>query len=168
MLLQALEYLLIAVVSVVLLYIMAQAFRRRYRLRQADEDGVHESVREDADPVYDLARLLFNLLPDRLRRVRSHRTYRLPEDEPGVVDVFRIYFGMLTLAEERGHPGLRPRRPPSIRRLSRASFPGRRSRTATAAFNRACYGHLPASPDEIAEMRSALDRVRSARREPAS
>ena len=167
-LLQALEYLLIAVVSVVLLYIMAQAFRRRYRLRQADAGGVHESVREDADPVYDLARLLFNLLPDRLRRARSHRTYRLPEDEPGVVDVFRIYFGMLTLAEERGHPRPAAETPAEYQATLEGIFPREAVRRATAAFNRACYGHLPASPDEIAEMRSALDRVRAARREPAS
>jgi hypothetical protein len=162
MLLQALEYLVIAIVAIALLYIMARAFRRRYRLRRTDAGGVHESVREDADPAYDLARLLFNLLPSRLRRVTDRRTYRLPDDESGVVDVFRIYFGMLTLAEERGHPRPAAETPAEYQRTLEGIFPGDLVRRVTAAFNRACYGHRAASPNDIAEMRTALDRLQSA------
>jgi hypothetical protein len=161
MLLQALEYLVIAIVAIALLYVMARAFRRRYRLRRTDAGGVHESVREDADPAYDLAQLLFNLLPSRLRRVSSRRTYKLPDDETGVVDVFRIYFGMLTLAEERGCPRPAAETPAEYQRTLEGVFPGDLVRKATAAFNRACYGHRSASPDDIAEMRSALDQLRS-------
>ena len=164
MLLQALEYLVIAIVAIALLYIMARAFRRRYRLRQTDAGGVHESVKEDADPAYDLARLLFNLLPSRLRRVSTRRQYRLPDDESGVVDVFRIYFGMLTLAEERGHPRPAAETPAEYQRTLESIFPGELVRRATAAFNRACYGHRPTSPDDIDEMRTALDQLQSASR----
>jgi hypothetical protein len=160
-LLQALEYLVIAIVAVALLYVMSRAFRRRYRQRRTDAGGVHESVKEDADPLHDLAQLLFNLLPSRLRRASTRRTYTLPDDEPGVVDVFRIYFGMLTLAEESGHPRPAAETPAEYQQTLEGIFPGDLVRRATVAFNRACYGHRPASPDDIAEMRATLDRLQS-------
>ena len=161
MLVQAFEYLAIAIVVIALLYVLARAFRRRYRLSQNDAAGVHESVREDVDPAYDLARLLLNLFPSGLRRAASHRTYRLPDDESGIVDVFRIYFGMLTLAEERGHPRSPAETPAEYQRTLEDIFPNGLVQRATRAFNHACYGHRSASPEDIAEMRSTLDQFRS-------
>lgn len=161
MLVQALEYLAIAIVVIILLYVLARAFRRRYRLSQNDAAGVHESVREDADPAYDLARLLLNLLPSGVGRAGSHRKYRLPDDESGIVDVFRIYFGMLTLAEERGHHRSAAETPAEYQRTLEDIFPNELVQRATRAFNRACYGHRSSSPEDIAEMRSTLDQLRS-------
>ena len=71
---------------------------------------------------------------------------------------------MLTLAEERGHPRPAAETPAEYQRTLESIFPGELVRRATAAFNRACYGHRPTSPDDIDEMRTALDQLQSASR----
>ena len=120
---------------------------------------MRESLSEDTDPANDLARLLFNLLPDRFRRKRIGYRLRLPDDDSGIVDVFRIYFGMLMLAEDRGRPRPRSQTPIEYQSSLEGMFPRNLVRNVTAAFNRACYGHQPATRAEIAEMRGALERV---------
>ena len=105
----------------------------------------------------DLARLLFGLLPDRFRRRRSDRRLRLPDDEQNIVDVFRIYFGMLNIAESRGQPRLEFQTPGEYRAALRRVLPDRLVDMATAAFDRACYGRLPSTTEEIVEMRRMLE-----------
>ena len=95
---------ILAVIVLVALYLLAMAFRRRRRWRRVAEAGLRESVIGEADLAYDLTRLLYNMLPRRLKSVRRRRRFNLPEEDPGVVDVFRIYFAMLVMAEEKGLP----------------------------------------------------------------
>ena len=157
--LQVIEFTLVALVVLVVLYVLARAFRRKRRWRWIDQEGMRESVSENVDPAYDMARLLLGLLPDRFRKKSAERRLRLPDDDSGIVEVFRVYFGMLTLAEDRG----RPRRPNQTPTEYQASiervFPRNMVQMATAAFNRACYGRQPATPAELSEMRGALERA---------
>ncbi len=155
----------IAVTFVVaaLLVLLARAFRRRVRWLRVDEDGDRETLDEDFDAAEDFARLLFGLLPSRFRRRRRDARLRLPDDEPGIVDVFRIYFGMLRIAESRGAPRPRDRTPSEYRATLSGVFPERLANMATAAFNRACYGRRAASAEEISEMRQALERAERGR-----
>ena len=157
-LLEVLLWIFIASLVIGLLWFLAMAFRRRTRWRRVEQDGDRESL-EDVDVAVDLARLLFGLLPDRFRRRREDRRLRLPEDEASIVDVFRIYFGMLRVAESKGASRQAVQTPDEYQLTLANFFPERLVRMATAAFNRACYGRLPTSPESIAEMRAELERA---------
>ena len=158
---EVLVWVLVAILIVFVLYILARAFRGRMAAREEQETGTRESLDEDANPAFDLANLLFNLIPDRFRRAKLRRSFRLPDGEPGIVDAFRVYFGMLTLAEERGFPRPQAETPQEYQRTLEQVFPRDLVRTATAAFTRACYGHHPASPEQIQEMRTSLEQLAS-------
>ena len=150
---------ILAVIVLAALYLLAMAFRRRRRWRRVAAEGLRESVRGEADLAYDLTQLLYNMLPRRLKSVRRRRRFNLPEEDPGVVDVFRIYFAMLVMAEEKGYPRPRTATPVEYQRTLETILPARLVRMATAAFVRACYGHHPAPPEQIEEMRVSLEQL---------
>ncbi len=157
--LQILAGVVIALVVAGILVIIARAFRRNLRWRRVDEEGERESLYGEFDPTMDLARLLFGLLPERFRRRRVDTNLRLPDDEQNIVDVFRIYFGMLTFAESRGEHRRHSDTPSEHRtRLGRV-LPERLVEMATAAFNRACYGRRAATREQIDEMQQLLEQA---------
>ena len=147
----------LVLVGVVILAILARAFRRRIRWRRVDQEGERETISEDVDPALDIARLLMGLIPDRLRRRKAERGLRLPDDERGIVEVFRLYFGMLNAAAAKGLPRPQNETPDEYRETLAKAFPGGLVRAATAAFNRACYGREPTSDERIAEMRREME-----------
>lgn len=148
----------LGVIAIVLLAFLARAFRRRIRWRRVDQEGERETVSEDVDPALDIARLLMGLVPDRLRRRKAGRGLRLPDDERGVVEVFRLYFGMLNAAAAKGLPRAENETPTEYQATLARAFPLSLVRAATAAFNRACYGREPTSAERIAEMRREMER----------
>ena len=161
LLLQVGQWTLVAIIVIVALLILARAYKRKQRDKEIDDESTRESVMGEADVTYDLAKLLYKFVPSRLTRKRSRRAYRLPDDERSIVDVFRIYFGLLTLAEKKGQ-----RRPPQATPLEYRStleelFPRDLVRESTSAFVRACYGHHPVSRELLEEMRSSLEREAS-------
>ena len=155
--LQILAGVVIALVVAGILLVLARAFRRNVRWRRVDEEGERESLYEDFDPTMDLARLLWGLLPERFRRRRVDTNLRLPDDEQNIVDVFRIYFGMLTVAESRGEHRLESDTPSEHRTKLGRVFPERLAEMATSAFNRACYGRRAATQEQIDEMQQLLE-----------
>ena len=155
--LQILGAVAIAIVVSVLLFILARAFRRRLRWRRIDEEGDRESLTDGFDPLVDMARLLFDLLPERFRRRRVDSKLRLPDDEPGIVDVFRIYFGMLEIGESRGEPRKNVQTPVEYQSTLARLLPERLVEMATAAFNRACYGRQASTAQEIDDMQQLLE-----------
>ena len=155
--LQVLEWTLISVVVLVVMLVLARAFRRRMRWRRVDLEGERESFIDQVDPAMDMARLLYSLLPERFRRRKVDTRLRLPVDEADIVDVFRVYFGMLNAAESHGLPRRDEQTPTEYQSTLEAVFPQRLVRMATAAFNRACYGRRPSSREEVAEMREMLE-----------
>ena len=157
------EWTVIVIIAMIALALLAWGFRRIVRWRRIDDDGEREPIAEDVDAGLDMARLLFNLLPERFRRRRRMAGLRLPDDEQNIVDVFRIYFGMLTVAEERGFRRGSNQTPNEHRSALARVFPSRIARMATEAFNRACYGRRPASRGQIEEMREVLERVASSK-----
>ena len=159
LLLQILQWSVVTAIIVGTLLLMALAFRRRVRRRNEEVDGMRESLIEDADLTYDFASLLFNMLPSRFRRRRAPPGLRLPSDDPNITDVFRVYFGLLTLAEQRGHPRHSSETPSEFQRTLENLFPPSLVRAATTAFTRACYGHHPATREQIEEMRIELEEV---------
>lgn len=159
--LQYVEWTLVAVLILVVLFLLARTFRRRVRWRRTGKDGVRESVAEGADAATDLRRLLLDLLPDRFRRKDAAEGLQLPDDDPAIVDVFRVYFGMLVMAEERGRPRPDNQTPHEYRPTLERILPQRLVRMATDAFVRACYGRRAADPEQIDEMRRELERASS-------
>ncbi len=154
--LQTLEMTLVAILILAVLYLMAKSFRRRVRWRLVQVEGMRESVKEDSDAALDLGRLLLNLLPKRFRSKEKSPALMLPDDDPGVVEVFRVYFGLLTLAEGRGFPKGPAETPREYQHTLEQLFPRNLARAATSAFIRACYGHHPASREQIEEMKASL------------
>ncbi len=157
--LQVLAGIVVALVVVGILLILARAFRRNVRWRRVDEEGERESLYGDFDPTMDLARLLFGLLPQRFRRRRTDASLRLPDDEQSIVDVFRIYFGMLTVAESRGEHRRVSDTTGEHRSALVRVFPERLVDMATSAFNRACYGRQAATREQIDEMQQLLEQA---------
>jgi hypothetical protein len=152
-------WLILALIVAGALLLLARAFRRRRRCRLVESTIERESIRDDADIGRDLAQLLFNLLPDRFKRRREIAHFKLPEGEPDIVDVFRIYFGLLMLAEERGIPRPAAETPTEYQRTLEEVFPKTLVRSVTKAFMNACYGHHGAPRHEIEEMRLSLDHM---------
>ena len=131
------------------------AIARGKRKPQVEPDGERDSIRAEADPLYDVARLLFNLLPERWRRGKGD-ALSLPEGEPLVVEALRIYYQLLTLAEAKGIARPPWETPVEFQAKLEAIFPHRLVRMATAAFNRACYGYHPSSAEHLSEIRLHL------------
>ena len=159
LLLQILQWSIVATIIIGVLVLMALAYRRRMRHRREVADGERESLIEGADVTYDFANLLFNMLPSRFRRRQVSDALRVPSDDPNITDVFRIYFGMLVLAEQRGNPRHSSETPLEFQQTLERILPQRLVRAATGAFVRACYGHHPATREEIDEMRTTLEQA---------
>ena len=156
--LQIVQWSIVAAIIVAVLLVLAKAFRRRFDSGGRADDGTRDSVKEQADPAYDLAKLLIGLLPKRLRKsTEKAARFRVPGGDPNVVDVFRIYFGLLVKAEELGVSRPPSATPNEYSEKLESVLPQNLVRRATAAFVRACYGHHPASPEDINEMRAELE-----------
>ena len=152
---QIVEWVFIAIVLLVLLYILIRLLLRYARLKPASTAGLRESVLEDADVMSDSARLLLKLIPDRLLRAKP-RAFQPPEGPPGIVEVFRIYYRLLKIAADKGLRREPHQSATEFQSTLEQLLPRDLVRTVTHAFNRACYGHHPATPEQIGMMRSAL------------
>ena len=155
--LQVIEWMILALLVLSALYILARAYRRRARSRLATAPGVRESIRESADATYDMANLLFNMLPARLRRRRYGRKLTPPNGAPGVVDAIRIYYRLLTLARRRGFDRQPSQTAAEYQQTLAQLFPKDLVRMATEAFDRACYGDEPASAERLVAMRGLME-----------
>ena len=159
--LQVLEIVLIIALSLLALYILLNVLRKILQGRGLHSGGERESVGQEASVFSDIGRLLYRLVPDALKQTRKARAYMVPEGPAGIVEVFRIYYRLLSLAERRGIKRQAHETVTEFEDTLARSFPRDVVRSVTAAFNRACYGHHPASEEQIAEMRSGLSRIPS-------
>ncbi len=150
----------VAIIILAILYFLVMSLRRIRRRDQQTPDSERESIRGDANARKDLANLLARLLPDFLRR-RSAEEYvlRYPPDEPGITEIFRLYYRCLTLALERGAE-IDPHLTPSELRVRlEESLPRAPVGLLTERFNAACYGHEPSRPDVIRGIEAGLSAV---------
>ena len=153
-------WVLVALLILAVIYLLARAFRQRMGGGGGGMEGMRESLWGEAVPGEDLGALLVSLLPESLRRIRRGRRLRVPEgEEKGIVEAFRIYFRLLSMADAKGSSKPSWQTPAEYRENLELLFPDAPVQMATAAFDRACYGHMPATEQDIAFMTSALDRV---------
>ncbi len=158
---QIIEWVLLAIVVLCFLLLLTKAFRSLLKGRPEATVGHRESVKEDAKPASDIARLLLNLIPDTLRR-GGRKRFKLPDGPPGVVNVLRLYYEILNLAEEKGFRRRPQQTANEFQPTLEGVFPRNLARAATEAFNRACYGDHPTAEGEIAQMRSSVDAIKTA------
>ena len=151
------EWTVVVLIVLVVLFFVGRAFTRRMVREEEDEEDLRESVTEDADLANDISRLLYRLLPDRFKRPTPRPGPRIPDGDPDVADVFRIYFGMLSLAEDSGYPRPPAETPKEYQSTLERVFPLELVRRVTAAFNRACYGHRAPPREQIDDMRLSLE-----------
>ena len=155
-LLEIIEWAVLGLLAVVLLYLLARAYRRWSPVRSKREEGVQrESVALGADLSADIVKLLEKLRPGWLK-MGGRSKFSLPDGPPEVIDVLRIYYELLDKAERRGVSRPSNETTTEFQKTLEALFPGGLVRMATEAFNRACYGHYPAHQTLINQMRSDL------------
>ena len=158
-LVQVSQWALVALIAAAALFVIAAAFRRRLAWRLVQAEGERESVREGADAGGDLKRLLLNLVPARFRRRRDGESLHLPDDEADIVEVFRVYFGLLHLAERQGFPKPEHATPFEYQSTLEQLFPRRLARAATSAFVRACYGHRAPPRADVDALKAQMEDV---------
>ena len=151
------QWTLVALLIAGALFVIAAAFRRRLSWRLVQSERTRESVREGADAGDDLKRLLLNLVPRRFRRTREAAGPRLPDDEEEIVDVFRVYFGLLEQARAQGFPRPEHSTPLEYQHTLEQVLPRRLVRTATEAFTYACYGHHAPPRAVLDELKAQME-----------
>ncbi len=153
--LDALQWPLTFLLLFIVLIVVALAYRRIIR-RLSREDGVErETIRDEVEEVsyWDL---LKGLLPDWMtRRGTPRHLWRYPED-PGIKEVFLLYFDTLEMALERGWE-FNSRLTPSERQIDlEVVLEGAPISDITSRFNAACYGNVPTEVSQVDSLRSGL------------
>jgi len=157
-----LRFPLIALFLYLLIRFLMSAHRKwNTTARHLPIDVEHERVEHQGDTLSDLAKVLENLTPDWLRRRRKH-SWIIPEDRPGITEIFRLYFNIVDIARARGYEW-NAGRTPSERVVELESIlPGFPVRELTACFNAACFGNIPADRETIAKLEDAAAALRDA------
>ena len=161
--LQILEGVLITTIVVVVLVLLALALRRLVRrsLRSRSPEPEREAATEDTNALADMVSLLSRLIPNLRNRGRQRSRFNLPDGPPGVVEVLRIYYSLLNMAERVGFSRGSHETSGEFQHTLEEIFPSDLVRTATLAFDRALYGHHSTPEEEIAEMRESLRLARA-------
>ena len=152
-------WVVVAILLTIALVVVMIAYQKRSGRRRPATAGTRESVRSQADPLYDVAKLLFNLLPERFRKRGQMRPYTLPQGDPGVVDALRMYYRLLTIGEKKGVARSPSETPTEFQGKLEKIFPPDLVSMVTAAFDRACYGYHPSSEEHLGQMRALFEQL---------
>ena len=153
--LQIIEWALVAVIVAIVLLLLGKAFRRVLRGRDRQTEGQRDSVAQDANPVGDVAKLALRLVPDVLKRPQR-KGYRVPDGPPGIVEAFRLYYDMLDTAEEHGITRRKYDTPTEFQGRLEEMFPADVVRPPTESFNLAIYADVPSDRSMIQRLRQGL------------
>ena len=157
MVLQVIEWVLIALFVLFVLYLLYLFFRQLLARGPKDTVGRREFLREEANLASDATRLLLRLMPNWATGRGDQKGFRIPDGQPGVVNALRLYYALLTAAEDRGYSRHHHQTPSEFQPILEGIFPQRLVGMATGAFIRACYGNYPASDEQIAEIQSSVN-----------
>ncbi|HIF13725.1 MAG TPA: DUF4129 domain-containing protein [Dehalococcoidia bacterium] len=145
------------IIVLAILFVLYITFRRYMAKRRIRPGNDRESVRGDADAGKDLVGLLGKLLPEWMRRHGgSEVERRYPADEPGISEVFQLYFRYLKAATRRGMSPGSGHTPNELRGAMSRALPGMPVDLMTDRFNAACYGHEPSSSEIVGRLRAGL------------
>ena len=147
--------IIILLAILLVLYITFRRYMGKRRKRFGDD---RESVRGDADAGKDMVGLLGRLLPDWMRRGHeAEAERRYPANDPGISEVFQLYFRYLRAATRRGMTLESGHTPNEIRGAMSRALPGMPVDLMTERFNAACYGHEPSSPEIVGRLGAGLE-----------
>ena len=153
--LEALQWPLTFLLLFVLLIVAALAYRRIVRRLTRDDGIERETIKDEVEEVtyWDL---LKGLLPDWMTRRGTPRHMWKYPDEPGIREVFILYFETLEMALERGME-FNSRETPSERQLVMSGvLDGAPIGDITSRFNAACYGNVPMEVSQVEGLKSRL------------
>ena len=143
----------VVVISIFLYVLMRKLGRKLKRDDEPDREAL-----EDMNFASDIGDLFSDLLSNvrDLFKGAGRKVFRLPAGPPGVVEALRLYYQMLTTAEQNEVSRPDHYTPNEFRGNLRSVFPNELVEPATDAFNRAHYGDIPATNEEITQMRAAF------------
>ena len=155
--LEILQWPLTFLLLFVVLVVVALAYRRIIRRLNRDDGIERETIRDEVEEVTYLD-LLKGLLPDWMtRRGTPQHLWKYPDD-PGIKEVFILYFETLEMALERGWE-FNSRLTPTERQPDLAIIlDGAPIQDITSRFNAACYGNVPTEASLVEALRSRLTR----------
>ena len=155
------EWVLLGCLLALLAIFLFRVFKKRFGAQNKKTYEFRQSLSGQRLPLSDMFTLLKGLLPERLKNRDTKLTYAIPDGDPLLTEIFRIYYRFLSMAEEKGF-GRRLWETPNEYKLKLGRiFPRDISAKATKAFNKACYGNRPSSREVIQDMESFLSNVSS-------
>lgn len=156
--LDALQWPLTILIPILVLLLLALAYRRVTRNRGRDDAWERESIRDEVEEVsyWDL---LKGLLPAWLTRRGAGRYLWKYPDTPGIAGVFMLYFETLQHAMDRGLEFDARQTPNERAPHLESALPNAPVSAITARFNAACYGDVPTSDERVTELREQLVRA---------
>ncbi len=153
--LEALQWPLTFLLLFVVLMVAALAYRRIVRRLTRDDGVERETIKDEVEEVTYLD-LLKGLLPDWMTRRGTPRHLWKYPDEPGIKEVFMLYFETIEMALERGME-FNSRDTPSERQpMMSGVLDGAPIGDITSRFNAACYGNVPTEASQVESLRSRL------------
>ena len=156
--LEILQWPLTFLLLFVVLIVVALAYRRIIRRLNRDDGIERETIRDEVEEVTYLD-LLKGLLPDWMTRRGTPRHLWNYPDEPGIKEVFILYFETLEMALERGWE-FNSRLTPTERQPELATvLDGAPINDITSRFNAACYGNVPTEVSRVEDLRTRLTRA---------
>ncbi len=157
--LQLAEWVLIIAVSLFLVYAIYRLLRHVLSRDPKSTIGIRESLKAEANFASDLGRLLSNLVPGRGKGRKPKQGFTLPDAQSGIVDVLRVYYRMLSAAEDLGYRRRRHQTPAEFQPVLESLFPSQLVQSATTAFVYACYGDHPATDAQVMELTNSIKRL---------
>ena len=156
--LDALQWPLTFLLLFVVLIVVALAYRRIIR-RLTREDGIErETIKDEVDEVSYLD-LLKGLLPEWMTRRGTPRHLWKYPDDPGIKEVFMLYFETLEIGLERGLEFDSRQTPIERQPVLEELLEGAPIGDITSRFNAACYGNVPTAVSQVDSLRSRLTRA---------
>ena len=105
--------------------------------------------------------MLSGLVPGALKRNKK-KGYNIPDGPPGIIEVFRIYYDLLTVADEKGIKREESETPSEYAGKLTKLFPGAFVGNLTEAFDKAYYGDQPSSEGAVERLRNSLGNIKTA------
>ena len=153
--LEALQWPLTFLLLFVVLIVAALAYRRIIRRLTRDDGVERETIKDEVEEVSYLD-LLKGLLPEWMTRRGTPRHLWKYPDDPGVKEVFILYFETLEMALERGMEFNSRQTPNERRPVLSEVLVGAPIGDITSRFNAACYGNVPTETTQLDALRSRL------------
>ena len=156
--LEALQWPLTFLLLFVVLIVVALAYRRIIRRLTRDDGVERETIKDEVEEVSYLD-LLKGLLPEWMTRRGTPRHLWKYPDDPGIKEVFMLYFETLEMALERGWEFDSRETPIERQPVLEEVLEGAPIGDITTRFNAACYGNVPSEISQVESMRERLTRA---------